>query len=476
MKTKSVALLLLLAILSSVAAPARAVVVVRREAKDVRVDRAKLAARVREEFLHAWRGYERYAWGHDDLKPLSKTYRDWYGESLLMTPVDALDTMIVMGLDEDAAKTRALIDARLTFDRDIYVKNFEITIRLLGGLLSSYQLTGDKRLLALAEDLGTRLLPVFNSPTGIPYMYVNLKTGRVRESVTNPAEAGTLLVEFGTLARLTGKTIFYEKAKRALVEVFKRRSPIGLVGERINVETGEWTTTDSSISAEIDSYYEYLLKCWLLFGDEDCKRMWLASVATINKYLADDEGPMLWYGHADMTTGRRTATTFGALDAFFPAVLALSGDVPRAARLHESSLRMWSLNNIEPEELDYKTMRVTDGAYQLRPEIVESTYYLYHFTRDAKYLRAGASLFEDFVRACRTEEAYASLKNVMTKEKLDVMHSFLFAETFKYFYLLFAPPKALDFDRVIFNTEAHPLRKDFRVARSNARKATIKHR
>jgi mannosidase alpha-like ER degradation enhancer 2 len=475
MKTKPVALLLLLAILSPVVVPTRAISR-QRAASDVKVDRAKLAMRVREEFLHAWRGYERYAWGHDDLKPLSKTYRDWYGEPLLMTPVDALDTMLIMGLDEDAAKTRALIDEHLSFDKDIYVKNFEITIRLLGGLLSSYQLTGDRRLLALAEDLGTRLLPVFNSPTGIPYMYVNLKTGRVREAVTNPAEAGTLLVEFGTLARLTGKPIFYEKAKRALVEVFKRRSAIGLVGERINVETGEWTLTDSSVSAEIDSYYEYLLKCWLLFNDEDCHRMWLASIASINKYLADDDGATLWYGHADMTTGRRTATTFGALDAFFPAVLALSGDVPRAARLHESSLRMWSLNSIEPEELDYKTMRVTEAAYQLRPEIVESTYYLYHFTRDPKYLSAGAMLFEDFVRACRIEEAYASLKNVATKEKLDVMHSFLFAETFKYFYLLFAPPKALDFDRVIFNTEAHPLRKDFRAAQAHARRSTVHHK
>jgi hypothetical protein len=454
MKAKVVALLLICASLSTVATPAT---VARRNANEVAVDRAALASQVRAEFVHAWRGYERDAWGHDDLKPLSKSFRDWYGEPLLLTPVDALDTMILMGLKDDATKTRELIATHLTFDKDIYVKNFEITIRLLGGLLSAYQLTGDRRLLALAEDLGTRLLPVFNSPTGIPYMFINLKTGQVRQPVTNPAEAGTLLVEFGTLARLTGKTIFYEKPKRALVEVFRRRSQIGLVGQRINVETGEWTMTDSSVSAEIDSYYEYLLKCWLLFGDEDCKRMWLASITSINKYLADDTGATLWYGHADMATGRRTATTFGALDAFFPAVLALSGDVRRAARLHESSFKMWSLNNIEPEELDYRTMRVTDASYQLRPEIVESTYYLYHFTRDPKYLRMGATLFDDFVRACRTDEAYASLKSVVTKEKLDVMHSFLFAETFKYFYLLFAPPRTLDFRRVVFNTEAHPI-------------------
>ncbi|PYS76230.1 MAG: glycoside hydrolase family 47, partial [Acidobacteria bacterium] len=137
----------------------------------------------------------------------------------------------------------------LSFDRDTYVQNFEVTIRLLGGLLSAYQLTGDKRLLRLAENLGNRLLPVFDSPTGLPYRFVNLKTGKVRGAETNPAEAGTLLIEFGTLAKLTRRPVFYEKAKRALVEVYKRRSPIGLVGTHINVETGAWTDADSHLSA-----------------------------------------------------------------------------------------------------------------------------------------------------------------------------------------------------------------------------------
>src|SRR5437868_14616413 len=134
----------------------------------------KFAAQVRAEFMHAWNGYKKYAWGHDDLKPLSKTYHDWYSEPLLMTPVDALDTMILMGFKNEAKQTREYIIKNLSFDKDIYVQNFEVTIRLLGGLLSNYQLTGDMRLLHLAEDLGSRLLPVFESPTGLPYRYVHL--------------------------------------------------------------------------------------------------------------------------------------------------------------------------------------------------------------------------------------------------------------------------------------------------------------
>src|SRR5258707_15124216 len=99
------------------------------------VNKPQLARQVRAEFLHAWNGYKKYAWGHDDLKPLSKTYHDWYAQSLLMTPVDALDTMILMGLKDEAKHTREYIDQNLSFDKDIEVQNFEITIRLLGGLL-----------------------------------------------------------------------------------------------------------------------------------------------------------------------------------------------------------------------------------------------------------------------------------------------------------------------------------------------------
>ncbi len=419
----------------------------------------QLAARVRTEFLHAWNNYERYAWGHDALRPLSKAAHDWYGESLLMTPVDALDTLILMHLDAEAARARSLIVSDLSFDRDIYVKNFEITIRLLGGLLSGYQLTGDKRLLKLAEDLGDRLLPVFNSPTGLPYVYVNLRSGQTRDAVTNPAETGTLLLEFGTLSKLTGRPVFYEKAKRALVETFKRRSPLDLVGESINVETGAWTNTDSHIGGGIDSYYEYLWKCWLLFGDRDCRDMWTASIPAVHKYLADEIRGELWYGHADMQTGKRTKTTYGALDAFFPGLLAFSGDLARARRLQTSSVKMWNLYGIEPETLDYKTMHVVAGSYRLRPEIVESTYYLYHYTGEAKYRQMGEKMFDDFVKYCRTDAGYAALADVTTKQQLDEMESFVLAETFKYFYLLFAAPETLEFDRVVLNTEAHPLRR-----------------
>lgn len=419
---------------------------------------AQLAQRVKEETRHAWRGYKQYAWGQDALKPLSKSGHNWYKSSLLMTPVDALSTLLVMGLKEESDEARELIASQLNFDQDLSVQNFEITIRLLGGLVSAYQLSGDARLLAKAEDLGKRLLPVFDSPTGLPYTHVNLRTGLVSGTISNPAETGTLIIEFGMLSKLTGQPIYFEKAKRALVETYRRASPDGVVGSAINVETGRWERTDAHIGGGIDSYYEYLYKCWRLFGDSECKAMWDHSIAGVNKVLGDETKTGFWYGHADMKTGRRTKTQYGALDAFMPALLAVGGDLKRARKLQESNLRMWRLHGIEPESMDYKTMKVLSPEYALRPEIVESAYYLHQLTGDTRYRAMGREFFEDFVRHCRTEAGYAALKDVRTKVHEDSMESFLFAETFKYFYLLFSPKSVLDFDAVTFNTEAHPMR------------------
>jgi mannosidase alpha-like ER degradation enhancer 2 len=365
-----------------------------------------------------------------------------------------------MGLQKEADEARELIATQLSFDHDMDVQNFEVTIRLLGGLLSAYQMTNDERLLKLADDLGTRLLPVFDSPTGLPYTHVNLRTGKVRGKVSNPAETGTLLLEFGMLSKLTGKPEYFDKAKRALVETYKRRDPnTGLVGSWVDVETGKWTDTRAHIGGGIDSYYEYLYKCWRLFGDAECKAMWNQDIAAVNKHLADEvRDGELWYGHAEMTTGKRVATRYGALDAFMPALLALGGDIERARRLQDSGRKMWRLHGIEPESLDYAKMEVASATYALRPEIVESAYYLHRLTGDPKYRAMGKEFFEDFVRHCRTEAGYAALKDVRTKAQEDSMESFLFAETFKYYYLLFAPKQALDFEAVTFNTEAHPYR------------------
>jgi mannosidase alpha-like ER degradation enhancer 2 len=421
--------------------------------------RSPYADSVKAQFLHAWHGYKTYAWGHDALKPLSLQPHDWYGVSLYMTPVDAFDTMVLMGLKDEAAEAKLLILSNLSFDQNIEVQAFEIVIRLLGGLLSAYELDGDPRFLVLAKDLGDRLLPIFDTPNGMPYRYVHLKTGAVRDSVNNPAEIGTLLLEFGTLSKHTRNPVYLQKAKRGVVELYRRRSAIGLVGTWIDVPSGTWKNTSSHVGGAIDSYYEYLLKAWLLFGDEDFKRMYDEHMKAVHRYVADTTHGGLWYGRVDMFTGVRMATRYGALEAFFPAVLALEGDMTRARALQESGFRMWNLHGIEPEEIDYASMTVTGAGYPLRPEIIESAYYLFLLTGEKQYREMGETFYRGLVRYCRTDAGFAHLKNVVTKEKGDAMESFFFAETLKYLYLLFAEKSAFDLNAHVLNTEAHPYRK-----------------
>ena len=422
------------------------------------IDRPAMAEKVKQEFLHAWNGYKTYAWGHDDLKPLSQSYHDWHETPLLMTPVDGFSTMKLMGLEDQAADAKALIMDQLRFDIDLNVQVFEIIIRQLGGLLSAYQLDDDARFLALAKDLGDRLLPAFDSPTAMPYRYVDLVTGETADPVSNPAEIGTTILEFGTLSKETGDPRYYDAAMKALKALFERRSAIDLVGTQINVETGEWVDPATHIGGMIDSYYEYLYKGWLMFGDETLKQMWDVHIVALNSHLADEVDSGFWYGRGDMNQGEVIRPVYGALDAFFAGTLALSGDLDRAAKLQASNFKMWMLHGIEPEGLNYVTMESTSNGYVLRPENIESAYYLYKLTGEDKYLDMGRQMFESLVQYCRNETGYAHLKDVRTKEQTDAMQSFFLAETLKYSYLLFAPIETIDFNKTVFNTEAHPLK------------------
>jgi len=420
--------------------------------------KTEMADSVKQEFLFAWDNYKTYAWGHDELDPLTHSGTDWYPPmTFYFTPVDAFDTMVLMGLTAQADSVRQLIDQNLSFNKNVSVSGFEFTIRFIGGLISAYQLTGDVKLLSLARDLANRILKSFNSPTGMPYGDINLATGAVDRAVTNPAEIGTHLLEFGALSMLTGDTTYYNVAKRALLKLYSLRSRIGLVGNAIDVTTGQWDGTDCSVGGGIDSYLEYLIKCALLFHDDDCMTMWKSTLVAVNRYLRDSTSSGIWYGHADMNTGERTGTYYGSLDAFWCDPLCLGGDTADAKALAESNFKMWNLYGIEPEGFDYGNMTVTSTGYYLRPEIMESVYYLYHYTGDPRYLTMGQVFFDNLKKYCRTAYGYTQLSNVITKQQTNGMPSYFMAETMKYLYLLFAPPETINWNTTIFNTEAHPI-------------------
>jgi ER degradation enhancer, mannosidase alpha-like 2 len=429
--------------------------------KDARFNeemKQEMCGKVKAAAQHAWQGYKKYAWGADDLKPLTKEPKTWYKSSMLMTPVDAFDTFTLLGLTKEAKEAKELILAKLDFNIDNDVQVFEITIRLLAGLITAYELDGNKKFLTLARDLADRLMPAFNSKTGMPFRYVHLQTGKTRDGINNPAEIGTLMMEFGKLSKITGDIKYYNAAKKAIMLVYTNRSALDLVGEQIDVQTGKWVKTKSHIGAYIDSYYEYLYKSWLLFGDDDFKTAFDTHNNAIKKHLISktDHG---WFMHqVDMNTGIQTGTTYGALEAFYAGLCAFAGDIETGSQIQEANYYMWTRFNIEPEEFNFKADTITSAYYILRPENLESCFYMYRLTGQLKYLWQGKVMVESIIEHCKNDVAFASLKNVKTFERSNSMESFFFGETLKYAYLIFAPESTLDLKEVVLSTEAHPFK------------------
>ncbi|OAV45172.1 hypothetical protein A3850_012015 [Lewinella sp. 4G2] len=418
-----------------------------------------MAAEVRAETERVWAAYERYAWPHDNLLPLSKSYRDWYAEPIFISPIDGYSTLKLMGLDEQANRIERYVADSISFDRDIDVKVFEVNIRVLGGLLAMYAETKNPAVLAKAADFGDRMLPAFDSPTGMPYYYVNLKTGKPSGAIVNVAEAGSYLLELGLLSYYTNDAKYYQTGKRATLALNTRRSVIGLFGRDINVETGEWTETNSMVGAYADSYFEYLYKAYLLFGDPELKEIWDDNISAIQNYLPDEQDSLLWYPRVTMETGEVTQTEITLWDAYFPALLVLADDVDRAKHAFNAWDVVVTKHGMTPMVYNYAADTVVNGYHQLNPEVIESAYYLHAATGDERYRTFARDYFTRLKECCRTEVAFTHLKDVRTGERDDEMATFFVAETLKYFYLLYGGSETVGLDTHVFTTEAHPFAK-----------------
>ena len=243
---------------------------------------------VRGMVLHAFNGYKKYAWGHDELNPISKTSHDWNGAySLLMTPLDMIDTLHVIGAKEEFEETKNLILEKLDFDIPVSINFFETNIRILGGLLSAYDLSGESRLLKKAIDLADRMLPAFNTPNGIPGNSVHLKSGSFSShSTANLAEAGTLSLEFQYLSDVTGNPIYAEKVLHTMDQIYSiPRGPLNLYANDMSTSSLSYTTDLRGLGGGADSFYEYLLKLWLATHDNKYKDMYYEAAEVLFPFL-----------------------------------------------------------------------------------------------------------------------------------------------------------------------------------------------
>lgn len=417
-----------------------------------------------------------------------------------------------------------LLSAHLFATQELPIRQAPATVKksALGALWRSSQKIAEKpspttfeydgELLRLAVDLADRLLPAFYTDTGLPYPRVNLRhgvpfylnsplnvdseygvcqkqpSGAAEITETCSAGAGSLVLEFTTLSRLTGDPKYEKVAKQAFWAVWARRSDLDLLSSGVDAESGEWInsyagvggdkivhycyTDELQIGAGIDSFFEYALKSHILLSGTEGKTLtnntneflsvWQVAHAGIKRHLY--RGPAYQHPHyiqGDIYTGASKAFWIDSLSAYYPGLLTLGGELDEAIETHLLYTALWTRYAALPERWSTATGTIDAGLrwWGGRPEFIESTWYLYRATQDPYYLHVGEMALQDIQRRCWTECGWAGLEDVRTGELKDRMESFFLGETAKYLYLLFDtshPLNKLDAP-FVFTTEGHPL-------------------
>ncbi|GAA6028046.1 hypothetical protein JCM8097_001846 [Rhodosporidiobolus ruineniae] len=481
---------------------------------------------VLEAFKHSYGAYERDAFGFDDYHPISHTGGNMSPKGPVgYFVIDSLDSLLITGQTDEYKRARDWV-ANVNFDLDDKFHTFEITIRVLGGLLSAYHLSGetdrmllDNMLLDKAVDLADRLLPAFDTSSGLPMSFVNLAQRKGildadNRGLTSVAEAGTLQLEFKYLSQLTGNPVYWQKVEKVMEIIRSQPSKDGLVPIFMNPSTGTFVFSDIRLGSRGDSYYEYLGKMYLQTNRTEpvYKAMHDEAMGGIKSHLLKKSAVKGLVYTQELLPGRgqtgelelREVPKQDHLVCFLGASFLLG--VTEAAvplpvdesAFSESQFDDWyagkaiiktcvdtyasSKTGLAPEIVNFyrdpsqarragrdwfiNSRKLTfpdppiDARNILRPETAESLFVAYRLTGDPIYRTWGWEIFQAFVKHCRLPEGgFASIRDVDQVPVVyeDRMETFWISETLKYLYLLFSEPDLLPLDRYVFNTECHPL-------------------
>uniref|UniRef100_A0AAQ5XD20 alpha-1,2-Mannosidase n=1 Tax=Amphiprion ocellaris TaxID=80972 RepID=A0AAQ5XD20_AMPOC len=441
--------------------------------------------KVKEMMKFAWDNYKRYAWGKNELRPLTRNGHigNMFGGLRGASIIDSLDTLYIMGLMEEYNDAKEWVQTNLDLNSNGEASLFEVNIRYVGGLLSAYYLTGEELFKNKAMELGEKLLPAFNTPTGIPRGVINLGSGTIwswgwaSAGSSILAEFGTLHLEFVHLTELSNNPVYTEKVMNIRKLLNKIEKPHGLYPNFLSPVSGNWVQHHVSIGGLGDSFYEYLIKSYLMSDktDDDAKRMYYGALEAIEANLVQKSPGGLTYmaewrgGILDHKMGHLACFSGGMIgigaDDGAPEkrqhYLDLAAEITHTC--HESYTR--SATKLGPEAFRFDggaeatATRLSDRYYILRPEVIESYMYMWRLTHDPKYREWGWEAVEALEQHCRVESGFSGIRDVytMTVSHDNMQQSFFLSETLKYLYLLFSDDDLLPLEDWVFNTEAHPL-------------------
>lgn len=455
-------------------------------------------------FLESYHSYEKHAWGADVYHPESEKGENMGPQPLGWMIVDSLDTLLIMDCPDEFAHAKEWVSRDLRYNFDYNVNVFETTIRMLGGLLSAFHFSNEDVFLDKAVELANGLIGGFDSPSGLPYSSVNLKSGKGIENhvdlgASSTAEVATLQLELKYLSKLTGEDLYWKKAEK-IMEVLDRNAPQdGLAPIYVRPDTGKYQGNLIRMGSRGDSYYEYLLKQFLQTNNEEpiYWKMYRESVDGVKKHMVRKSKPngLTFIGELPRGIGGNFSPKMDHLVCFYGGLLALGAtngltleearrsplwdadkelDFKLGEELTYSCYRTYAetatglspeivvFNEDSEKERDFY-IKPADTHNLQRPETVESLYYLYKLTGDEKYRKWGYEIFKSFIKSTKLinkdgEVSYTSIGDVTRLIPLsrDNMESFWLAETLKYLYLLFDDDNKVPLDKYVFNTEAHP--------------------
>lgn len=450
---------------------------------------AARADSVKSELLSCWNAYKKYAWGHDELCPNSMRHKDWGGKGIGLTASDALSTLYLMGLHDEFNEALKLVTEYIDYDQDIRVSAFETTIRVVGGLLSAFELSGESNaaLLDTAVYVMNKLLVAYNTSSGIPHQTVNLKT----HEHWNPdwssgasilSEFGSVQLELRTLSYHTKDPIYDMKGAHLTKILEAKCGPDMMCPTMFDVANGEPRSDHITLGALGDSYFEYLLKQYLLTDKSETR--YRTSAAKV----LDSIRVRLFRHSTPSRQGFIGEYLDGAFDYKMDHLACFAGGMYALAAMHlgddddagkvqsfrvvaeeitETCYQMYDqqVTGLGPEIVDFpngQDFRTGEAYYLLRPETVESIFYMWRLTKNQKYRNYQWKIFQHIKKHCKSAETggYSgiSMVNIVPAEQDDLMQSFFLAETLKYIYLTFVDDSVLDLHEWVLNTEAHPLK------------------
>ncbi|KAF7314674.1 alpha-1,2-Mannosidase [Mycena kentingensis (nom. inval.)] len=451
-------------------------------------------------FTKSWDAYKQFAFGHDELHPVSKGSGDSLG-GWGATIVDALGTMLVMGLEDDF-NDALNFTATVNFTSSPApgtVSIFETTIRWLGGLVSAYQLSGEQHpiLIQKAKEVADKMSKAWVGNNPIPYGHMTFATNTPQVALSNIAEAGTLSLEWFTLAQITGNQTYADLGVGSAHIITQQGTPLpGLAPQLIHPETGQFADLYITWGGGSDSYFEYLLKFARLTNTDDNVWIdtWKAAVDSSITNLLKKSTVGGWSFLADRDDNARIRHVGSHLACFYAGNWLLGGKLLQNQTIIDIALDLnegcWNTyastaTGIGPEgfafmgtdgnftggsaptaaQLSFFNQHgyyITSSAYIQRPEVLESNFHAWRVTGDTKYLDRAKGAIASFNRFLvpTNQVGFTSLSNVNSANGgfIDVTESFWFAEVLKYLYLTFDDPAHISLDDYVFNTECHPLK------------------